>query len=346
MADRPVTLDAIRAVRPDVDRFAVRSPLRPDRALGRDGAAEVLLKLESVQPTGSFKIRGAAAKIAGLPIHRLERGVITASTGNHGRAVGHVARELGARATVCLSEHVPEDKVASLRALGCDLDIGGDSQDVAFDRAIEAAGVPGGPTLVHSILDPIVLAGQGTCGLEIVEDVPDVGLVIVPVSGGGLIAGIGVAVRSLVPDARVIGVSMDRGAAMHASLAAGHPVRLAEVDTLADSLQGGIGLQNDTSFPIVRDLVEEIVLVTEDEIAAAMRHALVEHRLVLEGAGAVGIAALLAGRIAPPDGSTVVVCSGANVELRTVVELIDRRLGGDPTAIRARQVGASIDPPR
>lgn len=322
VAREAINIEAIGSVRSLVARFADCTPMRRDRALSKVVEADVSLKLESLQPTGSFKIRGAAAKIAGLDDEARRRGVITASTGNHGRAVAHVARDLGVPATVCLSDNVPDGKIGLLAELGCTLDIGGESQDAAFDRAIAASEEPGGPTLVHSILDPVVLCGQGTCGMEIAEQAPETTLVIVPVSGGGLIAGISVAIKALLPQARIVGVSMDRGAVMHASLEAGHPVQLPEVsDTLADSLQGGIGLDNETSFPIVEELVEEIVLVTEEEIALGMRHALRELRMVLEGAGAVGIAALLAGRISARGGAIAVVCSGANAELRTIAEM-------------------------
>lgn len=341
MRSEAVTIDAIRSVRPLVARFADRTPLRRDHVLTAAIGAEVDLKLESLQPTGSFKIRGAAARLVGLEPDDRARGVITASTGNHGRAVAHVARGLGIPATVCLSEHVPEGKIALLAQLGCTLDIGGPSQDVAFDRAIAASEEPDGPLLVHSILDPVVLCGQGTCGIEIAEQAPEAAVVVVPVSGGGLISGISVAIKAMRPNARIVGVSMERGAVMHASLAAGHPVQLPEaVDTLADSLQGGIGLDNDTSFPIVQELVDEIVLVTEEEIALGMRHALREHRLVLEGAGAVGIAALLAGRIGSVGGPVVVVCSGANAELRTIADLAAlEALGPQPPRLSTATIG-------
>ena len=313
----------MRAVAEDVYRFAVVSPLRPDRVLARRSGHDVHFKLDCVQPTGSFKIRGAAAKIGSLSSDERLRGVITASTGNHGRAVAYVARELGIDATICVSRNVPPGKIALLESLGCRLDIGGDSQDEAFDRAIAASNEPDGPMLVHSILDPVTLCGQGTCGLEIVDQRPDTAVVVVPLSGGGLISGVAVAVKTLLPEAKVVGVSMEGGAVMHASLAAGHPVQMPEVDTLADSLQGGIGLDNDTSWPITQRYVDDVILVSEDEIAAAMSYALGEHRLVLEGAGAVGIAALQSGKVAPPErgGATVVVCSGANAELPVIATL-------------------------
>lgn len=323
------SLDAglVRAVRADVERFAIRSPVVDAPELVSRGIGRVGLKLESLQPTGSFKIRGAAAKIGSLAPTELARGVVTASTGNHGRAVAHVAAELGATATVCLSDNVPPGKRAALSALGATLDIGGPSQDAAFGRAVEMAAQDGGPVLVHSILDPVTVAGQGTCGLEIAEQRPDCDLVLVPLSGGGLLAGVTVAVRSRLPGVRVVGISMEHGAAMHASLAAGHPVEVDEVESLADSLQGGIGVPNEVTYPVVRDLVDDVVLVTEDEIAGALRWALAERHLVLEGAGAVGIAALHAGKIPGTARSAVVVCSGANVELETVAALATGTLG-------------------
>lgn len=319
-----ITPASIKAVRPLVDRFAHRTPLRDDELLGRRVDSPVGLKLENLQPTGSFKIRGAAAKVAGLSPDQRRRGVITASTGNHGRAVAHVARSLGVDATICLSDNVPAGKIELLERMGCRLDIGGSSQDEAFDRAIALADHPDGPILVHSILDPVVVSGQGTCGLEITEQQPGASTVIVPLSGGGLLAGTTVAVKSRLPSARLIGVSMEQGAVMHASIQAGRPVRLPEFETLADSLQGGIGTDNATTFPIVRDLVDDIVLVSEDEIAAGMAYALHEHRLILEGAGAIGIGALLSGRLRPDSGPVVVVCSGANAELDVVAGLAQR----------------------
>ncbi len=162
--------------------------------------------------------------------------------------------------------------------------------------------------------DPLVIAGQGTIGLELLEDCPELAAVLVPLSGGGLIAGVALAVKTAKPQAQVIGVSMVRGAAMHASLAAGRPVEVGELPTLADSLGGGIGLANRWTFPMVRELVDEVVLLEEEEIAAGIRHAYWDEQEIVEGAGAVGIAALLAGKIRPP-GPAAVVLSGRNIDM-------------------------------
>jgi threonine dehydratase len=206
---------------------------------------------------------------------------------------------------------VPSNKVEAVMALRAEVRIVGRSQDDAqaeVDRLAREEGL----TQVHPFDDSLVIAGQGTIGLEIVEDLPDVALVLVPLSGGGLASGVAAAVKGRRPGARVLGVSMARGAAMHASLAAGRPVEVEELETLADSLGGGIGLANRFTFAMCRDLLDGVILVSEEEIAAAIRHAFAVEGEVVEGAGAVGIAALLAGK-ARAEGPTAVVVSGRNI---------------------------------
>jgi threonine dehydratase len=312
-SEPPLTIDEIQAAQRRIAGIPVRTPLVPSPALRARVGSEVALKLESVQPTGAFKVRGAASRILALEPQVRTRGVVTASTGNHGRAVAHVAREVGIPAAVCVSERVPAGKIAALEATGCELVVGGTSQTEALGAAARLVDERG-MTLVHPIDDREVIAGQGTIGLELLEDAPDLATALVPLSGGGLISGVALALKSQRPEVRVVGVSMERAPVMAASLDAGHPIELDEASTLADSLQGGIGGDgNRHTFAMVRDLVDDIVLLSEDEIWSGMRFALEEHRLVLEGAGAVGIAALLAGRVGI-DGPTAVVCSGANAE--------------------------------
>jgi threonine dehydratase len=311
-SELPVGPDAVTAAAAAIRDVAVRTPVVPADELGRRVGASVSLKLEGVQPTGSFKIRGAAAKLATLDPADADRGVVTASTGNHGRAVAHVARARNIPATVCVSELVPAGKVGALRRLGCELVVGGRSQTDGLAAAAELVATRG-MTLVHPFDDPAVIAGQGTIGLEIAEQVPDVTTVLVPLSGGGLLSGVAVAAADRLPAARVVGVSMERAPVMARSLRAGRPVELDEQATLADSLQGGIGLDNRCTFAITRTLVDDVVLVSEQQIWDAMRFAFDHHRIVLEGGGAVGIAALLAGLVVG-DGHVVVVASGANAE--------------------------------
>jgi threonine dehydratase len=241
----------------------------------------------------------------------LQRGVVTASTGNHGRALAHAAQAAGGRAVVCLSHLVPANKIKAIRDLGAEVRIIGQSQDEAMvevARAVTEDGMIEVPPFDH----PAVVAGQGTLGLEILADIPTPAMVLIPLSGGGLAAGVATAIRALSPQTRLIGLSMARGAAMHASLRVGHPIKVTEEFTLADSLGGGIGLHNRLTFAACRALLDEVILLTEAEIAAGMRHIHAVTGDAVEGGGAVGVAAVLAGkvRVSIP---TVAILSGCNV---------------------------------
>jgi threonine dehydratase len=289
------------------------TPLLASASLSRIAGAEVFLKLETTQPTGSFKLRGATNTLADLA----ERGimkVVTASTGNHGRAVAYAARALGMEAAVCMSALVPKNKVDAVTALGARVVIAGRSQDEAQVEALRLAREEG-----FAFAPPFdnlnVIAGQATIGLEIMEALPDTACIVVPLSGGGLFSGVAFAAKRICSDVAMIGVSMERGAAMHASLAAGRPVLIDEVETLADSLGGGIGLDNEHTFALTQELVDRVVLLDEASIARGIVHAYREERLVIEGAAAVGIAALLDGRIELKGGPIVLVISGANIDI-------------------------------
>jgi threonine dehydratase len=239
--------------------------------------------------------------------------VVAVSTGNHGRGLAYAAKQAGVRAVVCMSNLVPANKVEAIRALGAEIRIVGRSQDEAqaeVDRLVAEQGMTMLPPFDH----PDVIAGQGTLGLELIEDLPELETVLVPLSGGGLIAGIALAIKTAKPDARVVGITMRHGAAMYESLAAGRPVEVEEVESLADSLGGGIGQGNRYTFRMVRQLVDDCLLVDEDRIAAGIRHAYFEERQVIEGGAAVGISALLDGMIERP-GVTVVLLSGANIDM-------------------------------
>ncbi|MDT3379103.1 hydroxyectoine utilization dehydratase EutB [Labrys neptuniae] len=308
-----VTIDEIRAAHARIAGHVVRTPLRPALSLSRDGSP-VHLKLETRQTTGSFKLRGATNAVLSLDASAQggAAGVVTASTGNHGRAVAHAAKARGIRAVVCMSQLVPANKVEAVRALGAEVRIVGCSQDDAqneVDRLVAEGGLAEIPPFDH----PAVIAGQGTIGLEIIADLPDVELVLVPLSGGGLAGGIAAAVKALRPQAKVVGISMARGAAMHASLLAGKPVEVEELPTLADSLGGGIGLANRYSFALCRDFLDEVILLSEEEVAAGIRHAFRAEDEIVEGAAGVGIAALLAGKLRP-SGPTAIVVSGRNID--------------------------------
>jgi threonine dehydratase len=311
----------IRAAREAIAGRVRRTPLSPSPTLSELAGAPVHLKLEHHQTTGSFKLRGATNAVLNLTPAQRAAGVVGVSTGNHGRGLAFAAREAGLRCVICMSRLVPHNKVEGIEALGAEVRIVGESQDdaqVEMDRLVAEEGMTALPPFDH----PGIIAGQGTLGLEIVEDLPEVETVVVPLSGGGLIAGVARAVKSLRPAARVVGVTMERGAAMYQSLKAGRPVLVKELPTLADALGGGIGLDNRYTFVMVRDLVDEAVLVDEAGIAAAIRHAYWREKQVIEGAGSAGIAALLAGLVADP-GPTAVVVSGSNIDMALHKRIID-----------------------
>ncbi|MDR8726807.1 hydroxyectoine utilization dehydratase EutB [Burkholderia pseudomultivorans] len=308
-----LSLSDVYRARRRLAEHAVATPLVASATLSARIGAPVYLKLETLQPTGSFKLRGATNALVELAAQRVTR-VVTASTGNHGRAVAHAARALGIEAAVCMSSLVPANKVDAVAALGARVVIAGDSQDdaqVAARRMVRDEGY----AYVPPFDDPRIIAGQATIGLEILEALPDTGTVVVPLSGGGLFSGVAYAAKAIRPTVATIGVSMARGAAMHASLEAGHPVEVDEQPTLADSLGGGIGLDNRYTFEMTRALADDVVLLDEAAIARGIAHAYRDERLVVEGAGAVGLAALLDQRIARRDGPVVVVVSGANIDM-------------------------------
>ena len=320
MVEPDITLRHVFLAQQTIAPLARRTPLIRSAALTDQMGAAVYLKLELLQETGAFKLRGAANKIINLAPKEKERGVVTVSTGNHGRAVAYVAGRLGINATICLSERVPANKVEALQRLGAEVIIYGQSQDDAGGRASQLQ-AERGLTMIHPFDDPDIIAGQGTIGLELLQERPTIDTVLVPLSGGGLISGIALALKSADPAIRVVGVSMERAPVMAHSLLAGRPVQMPEEPTLADSLQGGIGLDNRYTFHLVQQFVDDVVLVTEEEIAAAMAFALNEHHLALEGAGAVGIAALLHGRVTDVGRNTAVVLSGGNVNMSSLLEI-------------------------
>ncbi len=319
-----VTLDHIESARAAIAGQVCRTPLVPAFSLSSD-RRQVFLKLEILQATGAFKLRGATYALQSLSPAEKARGVVAISTGNHGRGVAYAARLLGLRAVVCMSRLVPQNKRAAIADLGAEVRIFGESQDEAEEEAARAVAEEG-LVPISPFDHPQVIAGQGTIGLELREDLPDLDSVLVPVSGGGLIAGIAQAVKSASPrPVRVIGVTMERGAAMHASQAAGQPVLVPEEESLADALGGGIGLENRHTFAMVRDLVDDLILVSEEEIAAAMAHLYWQERTVVEGSGAVGVAALLSGKARDLGSKTAVVVSGRNVDMTAFTELVAAR---------------------
>ncbi|QND58974.1 hydroxyectoine utilization dehydratase EutB [Mesorhizobium huakuii] len=308
-----VTLSDIRAARERIAGKVERTPTVLSQNLSEQLGTPVHLKLEHRQTTGSFKLRGASNAVASLSAEEKARGVVAASTGNHGRALAHAAKLEGMRAVICMSRLVPQNKLDEIRRLGAEIRIVGNSQDDAqqeVERLVAEEGLVMLPPFDH----PAIIAGQGTLGLEMIEQVPDAALILVQLSGGGLASGVAAAVKGVNPGTKIIGVSMARGAAMKASLDAGMPVPVEELPTLADSLGGGIGLDNRLTFAMCRDLLDDVILLSEDEITAGIHHAYAEEREIVEGAGAVGIAALLTGKV-KASGPVVVLLSGRNIDM-------------------------------
>jgi len=307
-----VNLPEIEAARERIAATVRSTPVNPSPTLNELAGVPVHLKLEHQQITGSFKLRGAANAVAQLNDAQKAAGVVGVSTGNHGRGLAYAAREAGVRCIICMSELVPQVKVEGIKAQGAEVRIVGRSQDAA-QREVDKL-VAEGMTMIPPFDHRDVIAGQGTLGLEVLDQVPEAETIVVPLSGGGLIAGVAAAAKASQPDIRIIGITMERGAAMIASLNAGHPVEVEEVPTLADSLGGGIGLDNQFTFGMAQALVDETVLLTETEIAAGIRHAYWQERQIIEGSGAVGIAAILAGKLTL-QGPTVLILSGGNIDM-------------------------------
>lgn len=293
------------------------TPLVPSPFMTEAGGQEFLLKLENMQPIGAFKLRGAfnaVASVSDAP------GVTCCSTGNHGRGVAFAAREKEMRAVICMSELVPQAKVDGIRALGAEVRIAGRSQDDALAeslRLVEEEGL----VEISPFDDPAVICGQGTIGLEMMAKRPDLETILVPLSGGGLAAGVALAAKAIKPHIRVVGITMDRGAAMYESIRAGHPVEVEEVASLADSLGGGIGMANKLSFPMCRDLLDDVVLVSEDEIYHAMQVLYYEDRIVAEGACVVGLAAVLTGKV-KLSGPTATIVTGRNLDMEMFTRIV------------------------
>jgi threonine dehydratase len=309
-----VTAEDIATARETISATIRRTPVNLSSSLEAHVGVPVHLKLEHTQVTGSFKLRGATNAIARLTADQKAKGVVGVSTGNHGRGLAYAAKAAGVRCVICMSNLVPQAKIDGIKSHGADVRIVGRSQDEAqeeVDRLVNENGM----TMIPPFDHPDIIAGQGTLGLEVLEQVPDMATLLVPLSGGGLISGVAAIVKAKRPEVRVVGVSMERGAAMYECLKAGEPILVEELPTLADSLGGGIGLDNRLTFAMTRDLVDDIVLVSEAEIAGAIRHIYWQERQIVEGSGSVGVAALLAGKI-ESSGPVVAIMSGGNIDMK------------------------------
>jgi len=308
-------VDAVRAAVPP-------SPVLPSDALSRKLGRPVLLKLENLQRTGSFKVRGAAARISRLTDRERASGVVACSSGNHGKAVAWVAGRAGVPAVVCVPDWIDPVKLSAIRGAGAEAGLCGATYD---DAAREAARIAAeeGRVFIHPFDDPWVAAGQGTLAVELLDQVPDLAAVVLPLSGGGLAGGVAAALKAGGSAAACVAISAERAQVMHASLLAGRPIELEEEPTLASALSGGIELENQCTFELVRRHVTHHALVPEAAIEEAVLWTLRHERMLVEGGGAVGVAALLTEVLPeiPADGPVVVVLSGGNLDLARLQEL-------------------------
>jgi threonine dehydratase len=316
-----VTLDDIRhAV--DAGRGVIReTPVLSSRTLSERAGGEVALKAENLQRTGSFKLRGVLAKLASLG-EGCSQGVVTGSAGNHAQAVAYAARTRGVRCEVFMPVTAPIAKMEAAASLGAHIIETGITVDDCVAAATELA-AEAGLAFVHPFDDPAVIAGQGTLGLELLEQVPELARVVVPVGGGGLVSGVAVAVRSVKPSVEVIGVQVDECAPYPASLEAGTVMAVPSAVTIAD----GIAVKRPGELPLrlISEWVDRVITVPDDDVADAMVFLLERTKLVVEGAGAVGVAALLSGRVPlTGSGTTVVVLSGGNVDAGMLAQVARR----------------------
>lgn len=320
----PVTAADVFAAR-ELLRGVVRStPVAGARALSELAGTPVHLKCENLQRTGSFKFRGGYTRIARLTPDERAAGVVAASAGNHAQGVALAARLLGVRATVFMPERAALPKVDATRGYGAEVVLAGRTVDEAVEGAVDAA-QRSGAVFVHPFDHPDIIAGQGTVGCEILEQVADAGTVLVSTGGGGLLGGIAAVLREHRPDTRIVGVQAAGAAAWPSSLAAGHPVPLGGMRTMADGI--AVGRPGDITFPQVAGLVDELVTVGEDALSGALVHCLERAKLVVEPAGAAPVAAVMQDPTRFP-GPVVAVLSGGNVDPLVLLQVIRHGLVG------------------
>ena len=315
-----VNINDIHEAKRKIEPYIFKTPQIYSTPLS-DNKMNVYLKLESMQITGSFKLRGALNKLLNLDEKEKEKGVIAVSTGNHGKGVAYAAKKLGLKSKIFMSDLVPEHRRTAIENLGAEVVISGKNSDEADHNAREYSNKNKMP-LIHPFDDEKIIAGQGTIGLEMFENLPSIDTVIVPTSGGGLIGGIAIALKNHNPDIKVIAVSMKRGPSMYESLKAGKPVDVIEEETLADCLGGSIGLQNKYTFNIARKTIDDFILIDEDKISEGIKFNFQNHKLISEGAAATSIM-VVKDKLSKKLGNNIVclICGG-NIDSKLFSEVI------------------------
>ena len=314
-----ITLQKIQEAHKRIAPFVNYTPLIHSKYLSNN--FKVKLKLESLQITGSFKLRGATNKLLSLNEDQKQKGVIAVSTGNHGNGVAYAANILGIKSTIFMSSMVPQFRKKAIEALGAKVKIVGSNSDEADQYAKELAKKEN-ITLIHPFDDEEIIAGQGTVGLEMLETFPEVDTVVVPTSGGGLSGGIALAIQLQKPGVKIIAASMKRGPSMYESLKLGKPVDVEEVETLADCLGGSIGIDNKYTFKIAQETIDDFVLVDEDKIAEGIKLNFVEHKLVTEGAAATAVMVVKDNMTQHLGKNIICLICGGNIDSELFTKLI------------------------
>jgi threonine dehydratase len=329
-----LSLAMVEAARERLAGQIYLSPCTHSQMLSGLTGLDIFLKLENLQMTGSFKERGALNRISMLTAEEAERGVVAASAGNHAQGVAYHATRRGIRAVIVMPLTTPLVKVQATRGFGAEVVLHGANYDEACTEATRLCAAEG-MTFIHPFDDALVMAGQGTIGLELLEQIPGLDAVVVPIGGGGLIGGIACAVKESRPEVRVIGVQTSRLPSMAAAVEAGHPVTLDPSTTIADGI--AVRRAGDVTFPVVAKYVDEIVTVDEDEIASAILTLLEREKTLAEGAGAAALAAVLQRRVKLPAGAkTAVLVGGGNIDVTLLSRIIERGLVQDGRLIRLR----------
>jgi threonine dehydratase len=318
-----LTIEDIQTAQQTIHGAIDPTPCTYSGYLSRLTGAEIHLKLENLQRTGSFKIRGALNKLSLLTSEDRQRGVIAASAGNHAQGVARAAQRLGIQTTIVMPEPTPITKVEATESAGAEVILQGETFDDALCVAHQLT-AKRGLTMIHPFDDAAIIAGQGTIGLELLQQLPELGAVVVPVGGGGLISGIAIALKAVRPTIRVIGVEADKAASAMLSRQAGHVVGLSASKTIADGI--AVKRVGDLTFALMERYVDELVTVSDDDIAAAILIYMERIRVVVEGAGAASLAALVSRKIRLDGVCTGVVVSGGNIDVQMVAKIIEKGL--------------------
>ncbi|MCS7234323.1 MAG: threonine ammonia-lyase [Synergistetes bacterium] len=318
-----ISLKKIEEARKRIAPFIHKTPIESSKTLSKLSNCDVFLKLETFQKTGSYKVRGALNKILNLKENRMIKGVIAASAGNHAQGVAYSASQVGVYSLIVMPETAPMSKIAATRNYGAEVILHGEDFDSAYKKAKELAEEKN-LYFIHAFDDPEVIAGQGTIALEILEDLKDVQAVIVPVGGGGLIAGVSTAIKEINPKIKVIGVQAEGAPAVYLSIREGKIIELEKVNTIADGI--AVRRPGEITTQIIKKYVDEIILVSDEEIASAILLLIERGKLIVEAAGAVGVAAIIARKISLKGEKVLVILSGGNIDVNMIARLIERGL--------------------